>query len=56
LLGPASTAQHSMKFDSIYRLAKVKVYVDSIVKEAIEIHFHPNNFNRDIGFMLGKTL
>jgi hypothetical protein len=42
----------SMKFNNICRLAKVKEYVDHLVKEIIEIQLHPNNFNRDSGFML----
>jgi hypothetical protein len=42
----------SMKFNNIYRLAKVNGYVDHLMKEAIEIQLHPNNFNRDGGFML----
>jgi hypothetical protein len=42
----------SMKFNNTCRLAKVKGYVDHLVKEAIEIQLHPNNFNRDGGFML----
>jgi hypothetical protein len=47
---------HNMKFDNIHRLAKVKGYMYRVVKEATEIQFHPNNFNRDNGFILSKTL
>jgi hypothetical protein len=30
-------------------------YMDRLVKEAIEIQLHPNNFNRDNGFMLSQA-
>ena len=46
---------HSMKFNNICRLIKVQGYMDHLVKEAIEIQLHPNNFNRDGGFMLSRT-
>jgi hypothetical protein len=46
---------HSVKINNIYRLAKVKGYIYRVVKEAIEIQLHPNNFNRDGGFILSKT-
>ena len=46
-----AVAEQSMKFNNICRLAKVNGYMDDLVKEAIEIQ-HPNNFNRDGGFML----
>ena len=39
--------EHSMKSNNINRLARVNSYKDSMVKEAIEIQLHPNNFNRD---------
>ena len=42
----------SMKFNNICRLARVNGYMDHLVKEAIEIQVHPNNFNRDGVFML----
>jgi hypothetical protein len=44
-----------MEFNNIHRLAKVKGYMDSLVKEAIEIQLHPNNLNRDNRFMLSNT-
>jgi len=40
-----------MKFDNICRLVKVNGYVDHLMKEAIEVQLHPNNFNRDGVFM-----
>ena len=46
---------HSMKFSNIHRLAKVKGYIYTVVKEAIEIQLHLNNLNRENGFILGKT-
>jgi hypothetical protein len=29
--------------------------MDCIVKKALEIHLHPNNFNRDGGFNLSQA-
>jgi hypothetical protein len=37
---------HGMKFSNIHRLAREKGYMDSVVKEVIEIHLHPNNFKQ----------
>ena len=45
----------SMKFNSIYRMAKVERCVDCLVKEVIEIQLCPMNFNRDRRFMLSRT-
>ena len=45
---------HSMKFNNIHRVAKVKGYMCRVV-EAIEIQLHLNNSNTDNGFILGKT-
>jgi hypothetical protein len=44
-----------MKFRKNHRLARVNGYMDSVVKEAIEIQLYPNNFDRHDGFMLSKT-
>jgi hypothetical protein len=35
--------------------SKVTGYMDRIVNEAIEIHLHPDNFNRDGGFNLSRS-
>jgi hypothetical protein len=45
-------AEHSINFKDIKILARMVGYMDHIVKEAIEIWLHPNNFNRDTGFTL----
>ena len=45
----------SMKFNNIYRMAKVERCCDCLVKEVIEIQLHPINFNRDGRFMLSRT-
>ena len=45
----------SMKFNNIYRMAKIERCVDCLVKEVIEIHLCPMNFNRNNRFMLSKT-
>jgi hypothetical protein len=31
------------------------VYVDRLVKEAIEIHLNKNNINRDCGFIISQA-
>jgi hypothetical protein len=47
--------EHSTKISNIHRLAKVNGYIYRVVKEATEIQLHPNDFNRDSGFILSKT-
>jgi hypothetical protein len=42
-------AGHNIDFNIVI-LEKVTGYMDRLVKEAIEICLHPNNFNRDRGF------
>jgi hypothetical protein len=37
------------------RLARTKGYMDRIIKEAIEIKLHPDNINRDGGFILSRA-
>jgi hypothetical protein len=38
-------------------LLRVSLYIDNkkIIKEAIEIKLHPDNFNRDGGFILSRA-
>jgi len=45
----------SMKFSSIYGMAKVERCVGCLVKEVTEIHLCPMNFNRDGRLMLSGT-
>jgi hypothetical protein len=46
---------HSIDFKSISILDKATGYMDSIIKEAIEIRLHPNKFNRDSGLTLSRS-
>jgi excinuclease UvrABC helicase subunit UvrB len=48
-------AGHNIDFNNIMILDKVTRYMDRIVKEAIEIRLHPNNFNRDGGFNFSRA-
>jgi hypothetical protein len=52
--GTYHTHRAGMKFSSIHRLTRVNGYIDSMVKEAIEIQLHLNSFNRGNGFVLSK--
>jgi len=45
----------SMKFNNIYRMAKVEWCVDCLVKEVIVIHLCPMNFNKYGSIMLSRT-
>jgi hypothetical protein len=57
----SAVAEHSIEagrnidFNNITILEKVTGYMDRLVKEAIEIRLHPNNFNRDGGFNLSRA-
>jgi hypothetical protein len=44
-----------MKFNNIYRMAKVERCVDCLVKEVTEIQLGSKNYNRDGRFMLSRT-
>jgi len=44
-----------MKFNNIYRMAKVERCVDCLVKEVTETQLCPMNFDRDGRFMLSRT-
>jgi hypothetical protein len=47
---------HKIDFNNTCRLARTKGYMDRIIKEAIEIKLHPDNINRDGGFILNRAL
>jgi hypothetical protein len=46
---------HHIDFNGTSKLCTATRYVDHLVKETIEIQLHPNNFNRDEGFLLSHT-
>jgi hypothetical protein len=46
---------HEIDFNNTCRLATTKGYMDRIIKEAIEIKLHPDNINRDGGFILSRA-
>jgi hypothetical protein len=46
------TTYHRIDFDSASKLGTTTRYMDCLVREAIEIRLHPDNFNRDDGFNL----
>jgi hypothetical protein len=46
---------HRIEFNNTCRLDRTKWYMDLIIKEAIEIKLHPDNINRDGGFILNRA-
>jgi hypothetical protein len=48
-------AGHIINFKNTTILQIITGYMDRLVKEAIEIRLHPNNFNRDGGFPLSRA-
>jgi hypothetical protein len=50
-----SITSHRINFDSTSKLGTATKYMDCLVKEAIEIWLHPDNFNRDDRFNLSHT-
>jgi hypothetical protein len=52
---PLIKTSHSLDFDGTSKLGTATRYKDRLVKEAIEIQLHPDNFNRDDGFNLSHT-
>jgi hypothetical protein len=49
------TTYHRIDFDGTSKLRTATRYMDRLVREAIEIQLHPDNFNRDDGFNLSHT-
>jgi hypothetical protein len=43
---------HRRDFNGTSILGTTNRYMDHLMREAIEIQIHPNNFNRDEGFAL----
>jgi len=50
-------AEHSMKTShlTVFTSTAPPRYMDRLVKEAIEIRLHPDNFNKNDGFNLSHT-
>ena len=46
---------HNINFEKTQVIAKTQKYLPRIIKEAIEIQKHPNNFNRDDSYKLSFT-
>jgi hypothetical protein len=46
---------HNIDFSSTSIQDKVTGYMDSMIKEAVEIRLHPRNFNRDGGFTVSQS-
>jgi hypothetical protein len=46
--------RHSIDFSSTAILEEALVYIDNLIKEAVEIRLHPRNFNRDGDFSLSQ--
>jgi len=44
--------KHTIDFNKTKYLGDTKIFYSRLIKESIEIHKHPNNFNRDDGFKL----
>jgi hypothetical protein len=56
----SAVAEHSIEaghsnFNMMMVLEKVTGCMNRLVKEAIQIRLHSNNFNRDRGFTLSRT-
>jgi hypothetical protein len=49
------TTYHRIDFDGASKLGMATRYMDCLVREAIKIRLHPDNFNRDYGYNLSYT-
>jgi hypothetical protein len=49
------TTYQRIRFDGTSKLRTATRYMDHLVREAIEIRLHPDNFNRGDGFNLSHT-
>jgi hypothetical protein len=47
--------EHSIKFNSTSRLDMAAGYMDHVMKEAKQKHYHPTTATRTGGFMLSQT-
>jgi hypothetical protein len=55
LLNTVSIMITSPDYKTLNSSLQKNIYMDRLVREAIEIEMHPNNINRDGGFSLSKT-
>jgi hypothetical protein len=50
-----SETGRNIDFNNITILDKATGYTDPAIKDAIEIRFHPNSFNGDLGFSVSRS-